>query len=63
MEGNVSEHGAEVAVEETFEDVQCDVGETGVDVGVDSQDYSVGTNYTARDDVSLISKKHKHRFF
>lgn len=58
LEGHVSEHCAEVVVEEAFEDVQRDVGEAGVNVGVDGQDYSISTDDAARDDVSLMSQKH-----
>lgn len=53
LEGHVSEHGTEVVVEEAFEDVEGDVRQAGVDVGVNRQDHSVGTNNAARDDVSL----------
>lgn len=56
LEGHVSEHRAEVVVEEAFEDVQRDVRQAGVDVGVHGQDYSVATDNAARDDVSLLSK-------
>lgn len=58
LEGHVSEHCAEIVVEEAFEDVQCDVGEAGVNVGVDGQDYSISTDDAACDDVSLLSQKH-----
>lgn len=61
LEGHVSEHCTEVVVEEAFEDVQRDVGEAGVNVGVDSQNYSVRTDNAARDDVSLIPKKHTQK--
>lgn len=59
LEGHVSEHCTEVVVEEAFEDVQRDVGEAGVNVGVDSQNYSVRTDNAARDDVSLSGPTHK----
>lgn len=57
MEGHISEHCAEVVVEEAFEDVHCDVGEAGVHVGIDGQNDSVSTDYATRDDVSLMAKK------
>lgn len=61
LEGHVSERCTEVVVEEAFEDVQRDVGEAGVNVGVDGQDYSVSADDAAGDDVSLLSKKHKNK--
>lgn len=57
MEGHVSEHGAEVVVEEALEDVQCDEGQASVDVGVDGQNHGVGPDGAACDDVSLGSEK------
>lgn len=59
MEGHVSEHRTEVVVEEALEDVQRDVGEAGVNVGVDGQNHSVGADHAARDDVSLMTNE-KH---
>ena len=56
LEGHVGEGCVEVVVEETLEDVERDVGQTGVDVGVDSQDHSVRTNNTTSNDVSLRQK-------
>lgn len=53
LEGHVSERRAEVVVEEAFEDVQRDVGEACVNVDADGQNYSVCTDDTACDDVSL----------
>lgn len=61
LEGHVCEHCAEVVVEEAFEDVHCDVGQAGVNVGVDGEDDSVSSDDAARGDVSLILKKHKKK--
>lgn len=58
LEGNIGEHCTEVVVEEAFEDVERDVREAGVNVGVDSQDDSVSPDDAARDNVSLMAKKH-----
>ena len=57
MEGYVGEDGAEVVVEETFEDVQADVGQAGVDVGVDGQNYSVRPDHATCDDVTLATER------
>lgn len=53
LEGHVSEHCTVVVVEEAFEDVQRDEGQAGVNVGIDSQNYSISPNDATRDDVSL----------
>lgn len=58
LERHVSERLAEVAVEEAFEDVEGDVGQAGVDVGIDGQNQSVGADEATRGDVSLMSNKH-----
>lgn len=55
LEGHVGERCAVAVVEQAFEDVQRDVGEAGVNVGVDGQNYGVGTDHAARDDVSLLT--------
>ena len=59
MEGHVSERGAEVVVEEALEDVERDVGQAGVNVGVDGQDDGVRPDDAARHDVALATKKQK----
>lgn len=56
LEGHVGEHRTEVVVEEAFEDVQRNVREAGVDVGVHGQNYSVTADNAACDDVSLLSE-------
>lgn len=58
LEGNIGEHCTEVVVEEAFEDVERDVREAGVNVGVDSQDDGVSPDDAARDNVALMAKKH-----
>lgn len=40
-----------------FEDVERDVGEAGVNVGVDGQDRSVSTDHATRENVSLRHRK------
>lgn len=55
LEGHVGESCAVAAVEQAFEDVQRDVGEAGVNVGVDGQNDGVGTDHAARDDVPLLT--------
>lgn len=57
LEGNIGERCTEVVVEEAFEDVERDVREAGVNVGVDSQDYSVSPDDAAGDNVSLMARK------
>lgn len=54
LEGHVSEGGAEVGVQEAFEDVERDVGEAGVDVGVGGQHHRVSADHAARQDVALM---------
>ncbi len=54
LEGHVGERCTEVVVEEAFEDVHCDVGQAGVNVGVDGQNHSVSSDHAARGDVSLM---------
>lgn len=54
MEGHVSERRAEVVVQDAFEDVQSEVGEAGVNVGVEGQNHGVSTDDAARNDVSLM---------
>lgn len=54
LERHVGERCTEVVVEEAFEDVQGDVRQTGVDVGVDGQNHSVRSDNAACGDVSLI---------
>lgn len=49
----VCEHSTEVFVEEAFENVQGDVGQAGVDVGVNGQNDSVSANNAAGGDVTL----------
>lgn len=58
LEWYVSKHGTEVVVEEAFEDVQGDVRQAGVNVGVDGQNDSVSTNNAAGGDVTLKHRKH-----
>lgn len=57
LEGHVGEGGAEVGVQEAFEDVERDVGEAGVDVGVGGQDHRVSADHSARQDVALMHGK------
>lgn len=59
LEGHVSERWAEVAVEEAFEDVQGDVREACVDVGVDGQNDGVCTDNATCHDVPLKAKQQK----
>lgn len=61
LEGHVSERGVEVVVEEALEDVQRDVGQAGVNVGVDGQNDGVRADDAARHDVALVTKKHKKK--
>lgn len=56
LERSVREGGAEVVVEETLQDVERDVGEAGVDVGVDGQDHGIRPDHAAGDDVPLEDK-------
>lgn len=58
LEGHIGERRTEVVVEEAFEDVERDVREAGVNVGVDGEDYSVSADDAARDNVSLMAKTH-----
>lgn len=53
LEGHVGEGRAEVGVEEALEDVERDVGEAGVNVGVDGQDHGVRPHHATREDVPL----------
>lgn len=56
LEGHVREGAAEVGVQEALEDVERDVGEAGVHVGVDGQDHSVSPHHPAGEDVSLVRR-------
>lgn len=47
------ERSAEVVVEEAFEDVQRDVGQTGVGVGVDGQDHCIRANHSTCNYIAL----------
>lgn len=60
LKRHVSEHCAEGVVEQAFEDIQSDVREACVNVGVDSQNHSVSANDPTCGDVSL---KHTHDFY
>lgn len=63
LKRHVSERCTEVVVEEAFQDVQRDVGEACVNVDVDGQNYSISTDDSARDYVSLMSQKQeKHHW-
>lgn len=57
LERHVSEHSTEVVVEEAFEDVQGDVRQAGVNVGVDGQNDSVSADNAAGGDVALKHRK------
>lgn len=53
---------AEVVVEEAFEDVQRDVGQTGVGVGIDGQDHCIPANHTTCNYIALKNKDKRAHF-